>query len=336
MMKKHTVSALLILCLLLSCFAFAACSPAADTEKDDAPAAKTMVNIGALKGPTGMGLAPLMAADEAMTAVNDYSFTIAGAPDQLIGALTAGDLDLAALPTNAIALLNQKTEGGVQIIAVNTLGVLYIMAKDDSIQTLADLEGKTIAASGQGSTAEYVLNKLLAEAGLTVGEDVTVDYNAEHSEVATLAQAGEYDVVLLPEPFVTSLSAQDAGFAVALDLTALWEESVGSLLPMGGIAVRSEFLAQNPAAVQAFLEEYATAVETCNSDPAATAQQIEQFDILTAAVAEQAIPRCNIVCLTGEDMKAALTDFYTVLLAADPQSIGGAMPADGFYVTTIE
>ena len=294
-----------------------------------AGAEKAAVNVAFLKGPTGMGAAKLMADADAGTTQNAYSFTLVGAADVVTGQLVSGELDMAALPTNAIAALYQKTEGGVQALAVNTLGVLYVLERGESVQALSDLDGKTILSSGQGSTAEAVLNYLLAAAGVTAN----VEYVSEHSEVVAKATAenSEYDVVLLPEPFVTMMGMQAPDFRVALNLTEEWNRQGAGLLPMGGIAVRREFAEENPEAVAAFLEEYAASVEWVNANAEEAATLIEQYDIMKAAVAKNAIPRANMVCLTGDAMRMVLENFYGVLEGFNVKLIGGATPGEDFY-----
>ncbi|MDD7446795.1 MAG: ABC transporter substrate-binding protein, partial [Clostridiales bacterium] len=292
-------------------------------------AEKAAVNVAFLKGPTGMGAAKLMADADAGTTQNAYSFTLVGAADVVTGQLVSGELDMAALPTNAIAALYQKTEGGVQALAVNTLGVLYVLERGESVQALSDLDGKTILSSGQGSTAEAVLNYLLAAAGVTAN----VEYVSEHSEVVAKATAenSEYDVVLLPEPFVTMMGMQAPDFRVALNLTEEWNRQGAGLLPMGGIAVRREFAEENPEAVAAFLEEYAASVEWVNANAEEAATLIEQYDIMKAAVAKNAIPRANMVCLTGDAMRMVLENFYGALEGFNVKLIGGAAPGEDFY-----
>ena len=291
----------------------------------------TTINIGMLKGPTGMGAAWLMEQDSLGATVNDYNFTLVGAPDVLTSQLLSGEMDIAALPTNVISTLYNKANGEIEILGVNTLGVLYILENGDTIQSVADLAGKTILASGQGSTAEYVLDYILAQNGLTVGEDVEVFWATEHSEAATLALAGEYDVVMPPEPFVTSVTAQSDSFRVALDLTAEWETLGNGELTMGGIAVRKEFADENPEAVAAFLEEYGESIAYTQENTADAAALIEKYEIATAAIAQSALPRCNIVWVTGEAMKAPLESFYQVLYDYNPATVGGALPGEDFY-----
>ena len=285
------------------------------------------VNIGVLKGPTGMGAAWLMDQNEQGLSANSYNFTIAGAPDVLTGQLISGDMDMAALPTNAISTLYNKTEGKITVLGVNALGVLYILENGDRINSVADLEGKTILASGQGSTAEYVLNYILEQSGVSA----EIFWASEHSEAATLALSGEYDIVMLPEPFVTTVTTKNGSFRVALDLTREWDALGGGELTMGGIAVRTEFLEAHPDAVKAFVKEYANSVAFTNAQPADAAKLIAKYEIAAEEIAKNAIPRCNIVWLHGENYKAKLENFLGVVYEANPAGIGGKMPGDDFY-----
>lgn len=337
-MKKILSVIAVLLCISLI---FAACGASAEettvqdetttaAEETTVSAAKEVINIGLLKGPTGMGAAFLLENDKNGTANADYELTLAGAPDVLQTSLINGDLDMAALPTNVAAVLNAKTEGKVQILAVNTLGVIYLMSNNEEIRTLTDLRGKTILSAGKGTTTEYVLNYILSENGLT---DVTVEYASEHAEVITKAIADSYEVVLLPEPFVTQMKAKDAGYGVAIDLTKEWKALSGKELTMGCIAVRKQFAEENPEAIKAFLSDYEASVKAVNSDPAAAGTITESFDIAKAAIASKAIPNCNIVFMTGEEMKTNVSDYLNVLLASNPQSAGGALPSDSFYCT---
>lgn len=299
-----------------------------EPEKPEEPAfAGAEINIGVLKGPTGMGAAWLMDRNEQGLTLNDYEFTVAGAADELTGRLIQGGLDIAALPTNAISTLYNKTEGKIVTVGVNTLGVLYILENGENVMSIGDLEGKTILASGKGSTAEAVLNYLLAENGVTA----EIYWATEHTEAATLALTGEYDIVMLPEPFVTNVMSKSEDFRVALNIAEEWKSLTGGVLTMGGIAVRKEFLEENPEAVAEFIKDYGMSIDFTNSDPANAGLLIEKYDIAAAAVAEKAIPRCNIVWLTGDEYRTVLESFLGVLNEANPASIGGAMPAEDFY-----
>lgn len=286
------------------------------------------VNIGVLKGPTGMSAAWLMDQNDQKLSANEYNFTVAGTPDAITGQLINGDMDIAALPTNAISALYNKTEGKISVLGVNALGVLYILENGNSINSVSDLAGKTVLASGKGSTAEYVLNYILEKKGV-IAEIV---WAAEHSEAATLALKGDYDIVMLPEPFVTNVTAKSDAFRVALDLTEEWEALGNGELTMGGIAVRTAFLEEHPDAVKAFVDEYGKSVAFTNSQPEDAAKLIAKYEIAAEEVAKNAIPRCNIVWLHGKDYKAVLENFLGVVYDANPAGIGGKMPGDDFYL----
>ncbi|WP_346026772.1 ABC transporter substrate-binding protein [Beduinella massiliensis] len=293
--------------------------------------AQDAVNVVALKGPTGIGMVKMM--DE-----NDgtYAFTLAGAPDEVVAAIASGSADIAAAPTNLAASLFSKTNGNVQLLALNTLGVLHILEKGDSVRSVGDLSGRTLYATGQGAVPEYVLNYILAQNGLE--GKVNVEYKAEHSELATLAAAGEVDLVMLPEPNVTSVLMNNADFREALDVTELFSEAAekdgkaGTALSMGCVIVRRDFAEKNPEKVAAFLEAYGASVAFVNGDVDAASALVEAQGILPkAAVAKRAIPNCHIVFVEGEEMKTQIEPFFEMLFEANPASVGGKLPADDFY-----
>ena len=295
---------------------------------------KTTVRLGGLKGPTSMGMVKLLEDNENGLTANRYEFTLAGSPNDLTPALLKGDLDVLAVPVNLGAILFGKSGGAVQLAAVNTLGVLYIVEKGgETVQSLEDLKGKTLYATGKGSTPEYALAYLLAQHGIDINADLTVEWMSEHTEVVAKMAAAENAVALLPQPFVTVAAGQVENMRVALDLTKEWDSlDNGSQLITGGLVGRKAFAEENPEALTAFLEEYAASTAYTNERPAEAAQLIEKFDIIKAAVAEKAIPFCNIVCVTGDEMKGIVTGYYQTLFDQNPEAVGGAMPGDEFYL----
>ena len=302
------------------------------TEK---PTEKTKVNLAALSGPTALGMLELLEQNEKGKAANDYQVTLATAPDEVVAKVVSGELDIAAVPTNVAATLYNKTQGGVQLAALNTMGVLYIVEAGESIQSVADLKGKTIYSTGQGSTPEYALNLVLEKNGLTVGEDVTVVYKTDNSEIAPLLASGEAQVALLPQPFVTSVMGQNETLRVALDMTEEWDKATdgASGLTMGCVVVRTEFAQQNKEALDLFLDEYEHSVQTVTSAEGLehAAQLAEQYNIVKAPVARKAIPACNIVFVQGEQMQQIAGGFLEVLYQANPKSVGGKLPDANFY-----
>ena len=293
----------------------------------DLPAESVTVRVAALKGPTAMGLAQLMG----QSADTEGKETGASA-DEVTPALLQGDLDVACVPANLAAVLYQKTQGQIVTLAVNTLGVLYLVENGNAVASLADLKGKTIVAAGKGSTPEYALRYLLTENGIDPDTDLTIDWKSEHSEcVAALAQ-GAATIALLPQPFVTVAQGKIEGLRMALDLTAEWDKlDNGSGLITGVAVARKAFVEEHPAAVDAFLQAYAGSVDWVNANTAEAAAVIGDLGIVDAAVAEKALPYCNIVCLTGSEMEAKLSGYLQVLYDADPASVGGAVPGEDFY-----
>lgn len=288
------------------------------------PTEKTKVNLAALSGPTALGMLELLEQNEKGEAANDYQVTLATAPDEVVAKVVSGELDIAAVPTNV-----------VQLAALNTMGVLYIVEAGESIQSVADLKGKTIYSTGQGSTPEYALNLVLEKNGLTVGEDVTVVYKTDNSEIAPLLASGEAQVALLPQPFVTSVMGQNETLRVALDMTEEWDKATdgASGLTMGCVVVRTEFAQQNKEALDLFLDEYERSVQTVTSAEGLehAAQLAEQYNIVKAPVARKAIPACNIVFVQGEQMQQIAGGFLEVLYQANPKSVGGKLPDANFY-----
>ena len=290
------------------------------------------VRIAGLKGPTTMGLVNLLPMQEDGSANLSYDLQLYGTADEIVPLLTKGELDMAAIPANLAATLYQKTEGAIQVMAVNTLGVLYVVEKGDTVQSVADLKGRTILSTGKGTTPEYVLRYILAQNGIDPDNDVTIEFYSEATEVtAQMAVAGDA-IAVLPQPYVTSASMQDDTLRVALDLTAEWEKVCDTQLITGVTVVRTAYAEEHPDVVAAFLEDYAASVEAANTDLDGTAALCEEQGVVAkAAIAKAALPACNIVCITGEDMKADVAGYAQVLYDADPAAVGGALPDDGFY-----
>ena len=343
MTKKITAVLLALMMILVS---FAACTDTTVNEESttdnesiieeaESTASDTdVINVSLLKGPTGMGGAYMWEKSDNGETTNNYNITLDTDATTVGPKLMTGEYDIAAVPTNLAASLYQKSQGKVKVIAVNTLGVLYIVTKDGAVSSVEDLRGKTILASGQGTIAEYALNYVLESNNLTIGTDVTIEFSTEHAESVTKAIAGGYDAVLLPEPFVSQIITKDASFSVAINITEEWEKTGECTLAMGCIAVNAKFYEENKEAVKAFLADYNESVNYVNANIDDAAALIEKHDIMPAAVAKKAIPNANIVCYTGAEMKQALSSCYNVLFNQNAKIIGGHMPGDDFYVDT--
>lgn len=319
-MKKRTV---LLASLLLAAFAIG-------TVQAD----ENVVRVGSLKGPTSMGIVSLMDKAEKGETNLDYEFTTVTAADELLAQVISEDLDIAMVPANVASVLYNKTDGGISVIDINTLGVLYVMECGDTIHSIADLFGKTICLTGKGTTPDYVLQYLLRENGLST-EDVTLEYKSEATEVASVLAEDPNAIGLLPQPFATSAGMQNENLRIALDLTEEWDklqDEDGSSLVTGVTIARKDFLEENTDAVEDFLAEHALSADYTNENPAEAAELIEARGIVAkAAIAKKAIPYCSITCIEGEEMKQALEGYLQVLYDTDSTSVGGALPEEDFY-----
>lgn len=304
-----------------------------ETTSQQETAAPVDVNVMALKGPTAMGMVEFMSqADTGELTDNNYHFSITAATDEVSAALAQGTTDLAAVPANLASVLYNNTEGGVQVLAINTLGVLYIVESGDTVHSVEDLRGKTIYASGKGNTPEYALNYVLTQNGIDPASDVTIEWKSEQAECLSALMAEENTIAMLPQPFVTSAMSQVEGLRVALDMNEEWQKVAGSKLVTGVLVVRKDAVENDPEAFAAFMDGYAASVKAANSDLEGTAALCEQYGVVAkAALAQKALPQCNIVFETGDEMKTDLETYFKVLYAADPASMGGALPADDFY-----
>ena len=282
------------------------------------------VNVAALAGPTGMGLAYMM-----QDMQDRYSVELFTAPDQVTAKIINGEVDIAAVPINLASVLYNKTEGKVNVIAINTLGVLYVLENGNTINNISDLAGKTIWSTGEGSTPEYILNYLLDANGLT--DSVKVEYIADNAELIAKLQDGSAQIALLPEPHVSVAMAQNENVRVALKINDLWNEKNDTQVVQGVYIVRSEFLAEHKAQVDAFLKDAEESAVKVVTEEGAAAVIVAQGIIGKEPIAKRAIPNCNIVLVKGKDMQTNVSAMLKVLFDANPKSVGGKLPGDDFY-----
>lgn len=307
-----------------------------DVEIEVAPQDGAQIRVGSLKGPTSMGLVFLMEMAESGKTANEYDFTMVTAADELLPKMISGDLDIALVPANVASVLYNRMEGAISVIDINTLGVLYVVTADDSIQSMGDLKGHTIYMTGKGTTPDYVFRYLLSENGLS-DSDVTLEYKSEPTEVAALLQQEPEAVGVLPQPFVTAACAQNADLKTPLDLTAEWDKtqkssSAPSRMVTGVTVVRNAFLEEEPEAVKLFLSEHEKSAAYTKEQPEKAADLVAKTGIIEKApIAQKALPKCNITCITGSQMKDALSGYLQVLYDQDPKSVGGTLPGDDFY-----
>jgi NitT/TauT family transport system substrate-binding protein len=332
-MKKYLA---LILCTITLILTTTSCGETAETTPS--PDVDVNINITALKGPTAMGMVQLMSlADTGETAIPNYNFEILASIDEVTPKLLQGETDIAAVPANVASVLYNNTEGEIQTLAINTLGVLYIVQSGTpTIESVADLKGKTIYASGKGATPEYALNYILSENGINPDTDVDIEWKSEHAECLSALLAEDNAIAMLPQPFVTTAQTKSDNINVVLDLTEQWDNlqkdsATPSALLTGVVVARTEFIEQNPEAVSAFLDNYKDSVDFVTTHTDEAAALIGKYDIVTEEIAAKALPYCNITFIEGEEMKEKLSGYLNVLYEQNPKSIGGILPNDDFY-----
>ena len=340
---KHTLTRFITLTLaLLLCISMFACGNAVDkvvTTEPDSEATEPKldtelkIDIMVLSGTTGLGIAKMIHdATNGQSALN-YNIEVASSADLINPGLIQGEIEIAALPTNVASVLYNKTGGKIMVAAVNTKGVLYLLENGETVQSFADLKGKTVYLPGQGSNPEYIFRYLVEKNGMEIGKDVMIDYTyGSPDELATAVTAGLVSLAVLPEPKVTAIKSQNAAVRSALDFTAEWNKVSEGELVQGCIVVQKSFAEEHPAELAQFLKDYQASIDFVSNNIEEASTMIEAAGIIPKApLAKKALPACNICYMTGDEMKTSLTSFYQVLFDMAPASIGGALPDDGIY-----
>lgn len=329
--------ALTVLLVFVIMFAFTGCQkqqvPVEQPGLQE-PQPKTVIRIVTLKGPTGMGMVQLMELNEEGNTELDYEFDVLGSPDDLVGKIVSGEVDVATVPTNLAMVLYNRTQGQIQLAAVNTLGVLYLLENGDSIQTVEDLRGKTVFTTGKGASPDYIFRNILKMNNLVEDKDVILEYRLQHTELAAAMASGDVKIGLLPQPHVATAMMRNKDLRIALNLTEEWQNAMGdnSKLIMGTLIVQKSFLEENKEAFNKFLDEYKESVEFVNSKQQEAAGLMEKFEILpNAQVALRAIPYSAIVFIDAMEAKTQLDELYQILFEFDPRSVGNKLADGDFY-----
>ena len=355
---KRSLSLLLTAALALSLLAGCGPKPAADGSGSSAPGSASssqpdgsgqdssadssvpetnapVIKFMALSGPTGVGASWLMEYYSAENAYPDMPFaldsTIVTDNQEVTNALINGDADIAAVATNVAANLYAKSDGAIQVLAVNTLGVLYILEKGDTVHAMADLAGKTLYAPSntKGANPEHILNHLLEGNGVAPSE-VNIEWLTPQ-EITAKITSSDAGICMLPVPAATALMVQDSAVREAISLTDAWQDLEGSPLPMGCVVARTEFIEKSdPALIAAFIDLYGDSISFMEG-PGAGSLAVELGILPNEKVAEKAIPQCALTLIIGQEMKDMLEDYYSILFQAAPESIGGGLPYDSFY-----
>lgn len=330
---KKLISLILAVLMLACLFTGCAANDPTPTETPAAAEEPTTIRVGAMTGPTAMGMVKLMDDSDKGESANKYEFSLQTEATAFAPALTKGEIDIAAVPANLASVLYNNTDGGVKVLAVCATGVLYIVERGDSVKkSFADLAGKKLYATGEGATPEFALRYLLKANGLEGDKAPTIQWCADTTEALSYISQDENAIAMLPQPFVTAAQTKVEGLNVALNLNEEWQKvNDGASMATGVIVVRTEFAEKYPQQLEKFMQEYAESVKFVNENTEQAAQLIGNYEIVKAPIALKALPYCNICCLTGDELKECLDGYLSALYDMNPQSVGGKLPGDGLY-----
>ncbi len=290
------------------------------------------INIGTLMGPTGMGMALLMENNDTGKSNLDYEFTVVASPDELVGKIVNKEIDIAAVPSNLAATLYNVTNKQVEVLAINTLGVLYMLEEGHNITSINDLKGKDIHISGKGTVPEYVFKYLLEKNQINPESDLSITFSTHHADLSTKMAAGDVELSILPQPHVTTVLKNNPNVRIAMDVNKEWKQEFEQELPMGVVVAQKDFIKENTEELELFFNEYKSSVNFVNSNQSEAGEFIQNFGILpNAQIATEAIELSNIVFIDMQKGKQMLDSLYQILFEYNPQSVGGQLPDEDFY-----
>lgn len=329
---KRLISLILAVLMLACLFTGCANNAPEPTETPAAAEDPTTIRVGAMTGPTAMGMVKLMDESDKGESANKYEFSLQTEATAFAPALTKGEIDIAAVPANLASVIYNNTDGGIKVLSVCATGVLYIVERGDSVKSFADLAGKKLYATGEGATPEFVLRYLFKANGLEGDKAPTIQWCADTTEALSYISQDESAIAMLPQPFVTAAQTKVEGLSVALNLNEEWQKvNDGASMATGVIVVRTEFAEKYPQQLEKFMQEYAESVKFVNENTEQAAELIGNYEIVKTPIALKALPYCNICCLTGDELKDCLNGYLSVLCDMNPQSVGGKLPDDGLY-----
>ena len=295
------------------------------------------VRVGLIMGPPSMGLSEFILDAQAGNCTNTFDFTLNGVDYVgLSAAFNQGDYDICTLPSNIGPVLynNHELKNEYRVISVNNLGVLYTITTDPSVSDFASLAGRTVYAYGEGGTPEYTVEALLKKNGLE--GTFNLEFKSTPFEILNMLIDVPNTVAILPQPFVALAKKMVTDpLYVPIDITAEWDKAfadTGSQAVTTTTIVNKQFLEEHEQAVVEYLQRAGSSVAWSqqNMDEAAS-RQVDLETFLNNEVAADAMPYIDMVNLVGEEMRTALSGFVDELYAANPDSVGGAIPGEDFY-----
>jgi NitT/TauT family transport system substrate-binding protein len=300
--------------------------------------AQAALTVYTLKGPSGVGLIRLFEEPPQAAGMRITVEALAQA-DLMAAKFIAGEAQVGVLPPNVaakIAASQGLAASGrhIQIAAVLGNGMLSLLSADSGVTRLEDLRGKTVEVAGQGATPDYVFRRILLAHGLKADRDLHLSYSLAYPEIAQSLIAGRISSAVLPEPFATMALSGRPDLRVVGDIQAEWVRAGGQAnFPMTVLVVDAEFAQSRPEALRAILDACRDSSRWVIAHPAEAGALVEKYDLgLRAPVVQAAVPRSNYVFIPAREARPALEALFRVFLEYEPASIGGTLPADGFYL----
>ena len=236
--------------------------------------AQTSVAIG-MSGWTGF--APLTLAKEAgLFKKHGLDVTIVKIPqkDRHL-ALASGDIQCAATTVETWVVWNANGIAATQIFQLDKSYGADGMVVRPGITKIADLKGKTVAASAPGTAPYFTLAWFLNKNGLSVKDVSIVNLEPQAAANAMIAGTSGLDAAMTYEPYLSAVRAKpEAGAIIATTLDYP--------MIMDTVGCTPKFLAANPKAAKALADGYFDAVAMIQSDPK------KAFEIMGADVKQSA------------------------------------------------
>jgi NitT/TauT family transport system substrate-binding protein len=289
--------------------------------------------VGALKGPTGIGLVRLFQEAPVSAEGNGFSLVAVPSADLMAAKVISGEYDAAVLPVNMAAKL-YSAGIPIRLAAIVGNGMVSFLSSDPGVSSILDLRGAEVHVAGQGATPDFLFRRLLKSAGIDPGKEIRLSYALPYAEAATALAAGAIKNAILPEPFVTMALMANPSLRKPIDIDALWKAETGqSSYPMSALVIGAR-LASSPLSAATLLDACKESIEWVRANPRAAGELVERLDLgLKATVAERAIPRTNYVFMEAPGARPGVEALLRVFLETAPASIGGRLPDDGFYVS---
>jgi NitT/TauT family transport system substrate-binding protein len=186
-------------------------------------------------------------------------------------AVASGDIQCAATTVETWIVWNANGVATTQIFQLDKSYGADGMVVKPAIQKIADLKGKTVAASAPGTAPYFTLAWFLKKNGLSVKDVQVVNLEPQAAANAMIAGTAQLDAAMTYEPYLSAVRAKpEAGRIIATTLDYP--------MVMDTFGCTPKFLADNPKAAKGLADAYFDAVAMIQREPK------KSFEIMGADV----------------------------------------------------